>query len=160
MTSVPTAPLAVAHPTYVTLSFEQVVERPASQVWARVGKFCDIGEWSHVSCSIVSGADGQLGGVRNVAGGFIEMLVGRTEFSYTYAQPVRVGVPYNAYHATLEAKPLTSTTSKLVYSFFYDNSVMANDAARDTELADRRKRIPIVLLNMKALSEQSRREEK
>ena len=27
----------------------------------------------------------------------------KTELSYTYTQPVRDGVPYNAYHGTLEA---------------------------------------------------------
>ena len=33
---------------------------------------------------------------------------------------------------------MTATTSKLVYSFFYDNSMLADDAARATEAAGRR----------------------
>ena len=59
-----------------------------------------------------------------------EVLVGKTELSYTYTQPVRDGRPYNLYHGTLEARPVTATTSKLVYTLFFDNSMLADDAAR------------------------------
>jgi hypothetical protein len=31
-----------------------------------------------------------------------EVLVGRTELSYTYAQTPKEGTPYNLYHGTLE----------------------------------------------------------
>ena len=60
-----------------------------------------------------------------------EMLVGNTELSYTYTQPVREGRPYNLYHGTLEARPVTATTSKLVYTLVFDNSMLADDAARE-----------------------------
>jgi hypothetical protein len=36
-----------------------------------------------------------------------EILVGKTDLSYTYTQPVRTGQTYILYHGTLEAKPLT-----------------------------------------------------
>ena len=103
----------VTNPTYVTIPLEITVNRPAAQVWMRVGKFCDIGEWLRVACTITSGKDGEVGAVRSVAG---EVLVGKTELSYTYTQTVRAGRPYNLYHGTLEARPLTATTSKLVYT--------------------------------------------
>ena len=60
-----------------------------------------------------------------------EILVAKTKYSYTYTQPVRATGIYNMYHGTLEAKPLTPTTTQLVYSLFFDNSNLADDAARD-----------------------------
>src|SRR5438105_2448280 len=107
------ASVAVAKPTYVSIPLEITVNRPAAEVWKRVGKFCDIGEWLRIQCTITSGKDGEFGTVRSVAG---EILVGKTELSYTYTQAVRAGRPYNLYHGTLEARPVTATTSKPVYT--------------------------------------------
>jgi hypothetical protein len=152
-TPTPTAPFAIPNPTYTTLVLETPVDRPAKAVWGRIGKYCDIGEWMRTTCAITSGADGQPGAVRRLGLGVTEMLVAKTDLSYTYAQPVRVGVPYNAYHGTLEVRPVTASTSKLVYSFFYDNSVLADDAARATESAGRRGRFTQALQNMKVLAE-------
>lgn len=129
---------------------EITVNRPAAEVWKRVGKYCDIGEWMQVACAITSGKDGELGAVRTVGG---EILVGKTELSYTYTQPVREGRPYNMYHGTLEARPLTATTSKLVYTLFYDNSMLADDAARERDKAQRTARFTQLLANMKILAE-------
>ena len=94
--------VAVANPTYVSIPLEITVNRPAAEVWKRVGKYCDIGEWFQIPCTITSGKDGEFGAVRSVAN---EILVGKTELSYTYTQPVREGRPYNLYHGTLEARP-------------------------------------------------------
>ena len=77
---------AVAAPTYTSIPLEIAVNRPAADVWKRVGKFCDIGEWLRIPCTITSGKDGEFGAVRSVAS---EVLVGKTELSYTYTQPVR-----------------------------------------------------------------------
>jgi hypothetical protein len=83
---------AVASPTYVSIPLEIAVNRPAADVWKRVGKYCDIGEWLRIPCTITAGKDGEFGAVRSVAN---EILVGKTELSYTYTQPVREGRPYN-----------------------------------------------------------------
>src|ERR1044071_6057439 len=107
------APYAVPNPTYTSIPLEITVNKPAAEVWKRVGKFCDIGEWLRVPCTIIQGKDGEFGAVRSVAN---EILVGKTELSYTYTQPVRTDRPYNLYHGTLEARPVTATTSKLVYT--------------------------------------------
>ena len=150
----PPPPLAIPNPAYTTMVLELSVDRPAAAVWARVGKFCDIREWLRNTCVITGGSEGQLGAVRTLGGGaVIEMMVAKTDLSYTYTQPVRVGVPFNAYHGTLEVKPVTPTTSKLVYSFFYDVSMLPNDAARATEAANRRTRYMGGLQNMKILAE-------
>ena len=149
-----TAPAAtsivVEHPTYVSIPMEIMVNRPAAEVWQRIGKYCDIGEWLQVPCTIVSGKDGEFGAVRSIGS---EVLVGKTELSYTYTQPVREGRPYILYHGTLEARPVTASTSKLVYTLVYDNSTLPDDAAREKDMAQRRARFTQALENMKILAE-------
>ena len=51
------APLAIPNPNYVTIPMEINVNRPAAEVWKRVGKYCDIGEWLQFACTIISGKD-------------------------------------------------------------------------------------------------------
>jgi hypothetical protein len=144
------APLAIPNPTYISIPLEITVNRPAAEVWKRVGKYCDIGEWLRVPCTITSGKDGEFGAVRSIGN---EVLVGKTELSYTYTQPVREGRPYNLYHGTLEARPVTATTSKLVYTLVLDNSMLADDAARDRDKAQRTTQFTTALENMKILAE-------
>src|SRR2546427_3374524 len=146
----PAVPYAIPNPTYISIPLEITVNRPAAEVWKRVGKFCDIGEWLRIPCTITSGKDGEFGAVRSVAS---EVLVGRTELSYTYTQPVREGRPYNLYHGTLEARPVTASTSKIVYTLFFDNSMLANDAAREADRARRITQFTTALQNMKILAE-------
>ena len=76
--------VVAASPTYISIPMEITVNRPAAEVWKRVGKYCDIGEWLQMPCTILSGKDGEIGAVRSVGG---EVLVGKTELSYTYTQP-------------------------------------------------------------------------
>jgi hypothetical protein len=154
-TPAPAAPpaassIVVASPTYVSIPMEITVNRPAAEVWKRIGKYCDIGEWFQIPCTITQGKDGEFGAVRSVAN---EVLVGKTEFSYTYTQPVREGRPYNLYHGTLEARPVTATTSKLVYTLVYDNSMLADDAARERDKAQRTATFTRALQNMKTIAE-------
>jgi hypothetical protein len=148
----PAAPVSVvsAKPTYIAIPLEIAVNKPAAEVWKRVGKYCDIGEWLRIPCTITSGKDGEFGAVRSVAN---EVLVGKTELSYTYTQPVRADRTYNLYHGTLEARPVTATTSKLVYTLFFDNSMMADDAAREADRARRAAQFTTALENMKILAE-------
>ena len=144
------APLQVPNPTYAVIPLEIAVNKPAAEVWKRVGKYCDIGEWLRIPCTITSGKDGEVGAVRSVAN---EILVAKTELSYTYTQPVREGRPYDLYHGTLEARPVTATTSKLVYTLIYDNSMMADDAAREADRMRRTQTFTQALENMKILAE-------
>jgi len=146
----PPAPLQVPNPTYTSIPMEIDVNRPAAEVWKRIGKFCDIGEWFQIPCTITSGKDGEFGAVRSVAN---EILVAKTELSYVYTQPVREGRPYNMYHGILEARPVTATTSKIVYTLFFDNSNLPDQAARDADIARRRTQFMRALQNMKTLAE-------
>ena len=140
----------VANPTYISIPLEIEVNKPAAEVWKRVGKFCDIGEWFRIPCTITSGKDGELGAIRSVAG---EVLVGKTELSYTYTQTVKAGRPYNLYHGTLEARPVNATTSKLVYTLIFDNSMLADDAAREKDKAQKIAAFTRALENMRILAE-------
>ena len=142
--------IVVANPTYVSIPLEIMVNKPAAEVWKRIGKYCDIGEWFQSPCTITSGKDGEFGAVRSVAN---EILVAKTELSYTYTQPVREGRPYNMYHGTLEARPVTATTSKLVYTLMFDNSMLADDGAREKDKAQKTATFTRALQNMKILAE-------
>jgi hypothetical protein len=149
----PKGSVVVASPTYTSIQMEITVNRPAAEVWKRIGKYCDVGEWLQVQagCKIIAGKDGEVGAVRSVGGG--EVLVSRTELSYTYAQTPKEGTPYNLYHGTIEARPLTAATSRLVYTLFYDNSMLPDDAARAKDKEQRRVRFTQALQNMKTIAE-------
>jgi hypothetical protein len=144
------APLAIPNPNYVAIPLEITVNRPAAEVWKRVGKYCDIGEWLQVPCMIISGKDNEVGAVRSIGN---EILVGKTELSYTYTQPVRTGRPYNLYHGTVEARPVTATTSKIVYTLIFDNSILPDDEAREKDKAQRTAQFTRAIENMKTLAE-------
>ena len=150
------APLQVPNPKYAAIPMEITVNKPVADVWKRVGKFCDIGEWlPQLACTMQSGKDGELGAVRSLAGGrVLEILVAKTEYSYAYAQPVREGQPYNMYHGTLEARALSPTTTKLLYTLMLDNStVPGDDAAKERDIQNRKTNFTRALENMKILAE-------
>ena len=148
----PNANIVVENPTYVSIPLEIDVNRPAADVWKRIGNYCDISEWLQIAagCKILSGKDNEVGAVRSVA---TEVLVGKTQYSYTYVQPVRAGRPYNLYHGTLEVRPVTATTSKIYYTLMYDNSMLPDDAAREKDKATRTATFTRALNNMKILAE-------
>jgi len=150
----PTAPasVVVASPTYTFIPLEITVNRPAAEVWKKIGGFCDIGEWLQIAagCKITAGKDGEFGAVRTVGS---EVLVGKTELSYTYTQAPREGRPYNLYHGTLEARPVSATTSKVVYTIFFDNSMLPDEAARARDREQRTATFTRALQNIKTLAE-------
>jgi hypothetical protein len=148
---------AYADPEYVTIKMEIDVAKPAGDVWAKVGGFCDLGKWirpgAEVPCAITSG-DGGIGTVRSIANGAVtEVLVGKTDLSYGYAMPPRAGTPYDLYHGFLEAKAVDGTSSKLLYTLMYDVSNLADQAAKDADVKRRRTQFEGALANMKKLAE-------
>ncbi len=81
---------------------------------------CDIQEWFGLKCEITSGKGNDLGTVRTLNGSTIEILVAKTDLSYTYAQPgARRSSPTTCTSGTLEVKPKTATTLKLVYGLIF-----------------------------------------
>ena len=152
LASLSTAALS-AEPEYRTVKMEIEIARSANIVWEKVGKYCDIQEWLKLDCKITSG-DGGIGTVRSLAGGrVLEIMVAQTELSYGYTQPVREGQFYTLYHGFMEARPVTATTSKMLYTLVYDVSNLADQAAKDADIARRRTTFEAALASMKKLAE-------
>ena len=147
------APLVAAEPEYATVRMETDIAKPAQEVWAKVGKYCDITAWLNFECKIVSG-DGGIGTVRSLAGGrILEILVAQTELSYGYTQPAKPGEFYNVYHGFMEARPVTAKTSKMIYTLMLDVSDKPDKAAKDADLARRRTSFEAALKKMKEIAE-------
>lgn len=150
-TPTPADPLAlVGKPALATIVMELDVNKPAKDVWARIGKFCGIRDWAQMECSILKGKEDEVGAIRSVG---TEIMVGKTELSYTYNMPPRSDRPYNHYHGTIEARPVTATTSRLIYTLMFDTSVQADDAAREKYAMQMRNTFTRFLGNMKILAE-------
>jgi len=144
---------AAAAPEYNTIAMEIDVAKPAAEVWAKVGKYCDISEWLKIDCTITSGKGG-IGTVRALRGGqVLEILVAQTPLSYGYTQPAAEGKFYNLYHGFMEARPVTATTSKILYTLVLDVSDKPDQAAKDADTARRRGQFETALKNMKAIAE-------
>ena len=138
---------------YVTIDMEIDINKPAAEVWEKVGDYCAINEWLGLNCEITSG-DGGMGSVRSLLGGsIIEIMVAQTELSYGYTQPVVEGEFYDLYHGFMEARPVTDSTSKMLYTLTYDVSNLADQAAKDADIERRRGMFTNALGAMKALAE-------
>lgn len=148
------ATASAAAPDYRAIKMEVTINKPAAEVWSKVGGYCDISKWLGLECSIVSG-DGGVGTVRSLAGGrVLEILVGKTDLSYGYTQPVKEGTFYNLYHGFMEAVPVGKKTSKIVYTLMWDVSDKPDEAAKQADLTQRRTRFETALNKMKELAEQ------
>jgi hypothetical protein len=144
---------ALAAPEYVTIAMEIDVNKPAADVWSKVGEYCDIAEWLKLDCQITSG-DGGMGTVRVLAGGRVtEILIAQTELSYGYTQPAVTGQFYNLYHGFMEARPVSASTSKILYTLVLDVSDKPDQAAKAADIARRRTSFENALKNMKAIAE-------
>lgn len=142
------APAAPAKPAeYVSIVQEIAVARPAEVTWKKISGYCDIGAWFHTTCTYTTG-DGGIGTNRLIGGRINEILVAKTAWSYTYAQPLS---PIS-YHGTVEVQP-DGTGSKIVYTIFYDASTLADQAAKDKDKANRAKMFMGVLNTMKTVAE-------
>lgn len=100
----PQSALAVPNPHYISATRSVVLDAPVDRVWARVGGFCNITEWMNSpeweDCRYLQGNGGPAS-VRSIVN---EVMVGQTQYSYTYAQPPRLNTPYNMAHSTLAAE--------------------------------------------------------
>lgn len=138
---------------YVTIDMEIDIDKPAAEVWEKVGDYCAISEWLRLPCEITSG-DGGMGSVRSLLGGrIIEIMVAQTELSYGYTQPAVEGEFYNLYHGFMEARPVTDSTSKMLYTLTYDVSNLADQAEKDADIERRRGMFINALRAMKAVAE-------
>ena len=66
---------------YVTIDMEIDIDKPAAEVWEKVGDYCGISEWLGLDCEVSSG-DGGMGSVRSLLGGrILEIMIAQTELS-------------------------------------------------------------------------------
>src|SRR5262249_33674430 len=113
--------------------------------------FCGIAEWAQMPpCMMLAGKEDEVGGIRSVG---TEIMVSKTQYSYTYTQAPREGRPYNMYHGTLEARAIAQNQTKLMYTIFLDNSMLPDDAAREKDRQNRIKTFGNFLNNAKILAE-------
>ena len=144
---------AIAEPEYTRLEMKIDVARPADELWAIAGGYCDISVWASIECEITSG-DGNIGTVRVLLGGAItEVMVAKTDLSYGYTQPIKEGEFYDLYHGFMEAKPVNDSSSTLFYTLVYDVSNFPDQAAKNTDVARRRSQFDKALLDIKKLAE-------
>lgn len=143
-------------PEYVSIPMEIAVNKPAADVWAKVGGWCDISKWitptGGVPCEVTS-SHSDVGSVRVIAARVTEVMTAKTEFGYGYTQPAVEGKWYNTYHGFVEVRPVSATTSKIVYTLMLDVADKADQAAKDADVAGRKKQFEGALANMKKLAE-------
>lgn len=133
---------------YVSIVQETTLNVPAETAWAKVKGYCDIGAWLKTTCEITQGKDGELGALRKIAGRIEEVIVAVTPMSYTYADID----PKILYHGTVEVRPVNKTTSKLVYSLFFDQTTVPVDQ-REANKTRRQQMFAGVMATMKGLAE-------
>jgi hypothetical protein len=142
------APAADKNPAeYVSIVQDITVAKPIDAVMKKVGGYCDLGAWFKTTCVYTVGK-GDIGTNRLIGGRINEVMVARTATSYTYAQPLAP----NSYHGTVEFQPDGKGT-KIVYSLFYDASMLPDQAAKDKDVAGRKAMFGNVLKTMKAVAE-------
>jgi hypothetical protein len=147
---------AWAAPEYVAIPMEITVNKPAAEVWAKVGGFCDLSKWivagREIPCEITSGK-GEVGSVRTIGGRTVEVMVSKTQYGYGYMQPAVEGKFYNHYHGFIEARPINAKTSKVMYTLMLDLSDKPDQAAKDADVAQRKKQFEAALANIKKIAE-------
>jgi len=134
---------------YVTIPLETGVDAPADVTWKKVAGFCDIGGWLKTTCEITSGKADEVGAVRRIAGRVDEVLVSRTAWSYTYAQPKS---PID-YHGTVEVRPDGPKKSRILYTLVYDAAGLPAGADKAKDVASRTALFTRVVSTMKAAAE-------
>jgi hypothetical protein len=132
---------------YVSIVQDITVAKPLDVTMKKVGGYCDIAGWFKTTCVYTVGK-GEVGTNRLIAGKINEVMVAKTATSYTYAQPLAP----NSYHGTVEFQADGKGT-KIIYSLFYDVSMLPDQAAKDKDVATRKAQFGGVLKTMKSAAE-------
>ncbi len=132
---------------YASVVQDITVDKPIDLVMKKTAGYCDIAGWFKTTCVYTVGTGG-VGTNRLIGGRINEILVAKTERSYTYAQPLS---PIS-YHGTVEYVPEGDKT-RIVYSLFWDLSADTDQAAKDKDVSGRKAMFANVLKIMKAAAE-------
>ena len=143
--------------SFATINLKVDVNRPAADVWAKVGPYCAIQTWLKVTCAITNNVTGTpIGSNRRLNGRTDEVMVAATPYSYTYAQPLTDIQPESPifYHGTLAVEPLDrGRKTKIVYTLFYDQAPLGTNEAKIANREQRSKRFNDALQAMKEMAE-------
>jgi hypothetical protein len=153
---------AMAQPTattpqpadWTTVSLSADVAKPAYIVWDKIGgnDWCAIAKYLDVKGCKVDKGRGELGSVRSIDTGtaqVVEIVVARTPYSYTYAQPF---TPI-FYHGTLGVEAVDATHSRITYTLIWNATAVGDKAAQDAAKASRTTRFQAAVDKMKAAAE-------
>lgn len=136
---------------WTTMTLTADVAKPAYLVWDKIGgtQWCAIEKYLDIqSCRIDSGK-GELGSVRTINGAIVEIVVARTPYSYTYAQPF---TPI-FYHGTLGVEAVDAAHSKIVYTLIWNETAVGDAAAQAAARDSRRTRFQAAVDKMKAAAD-------
>ena len=133
---------------WTTMTLTAKVDKPAYIAWDKIGgnDWCGIAKYLDIQkCEINSGR-GELGSVRTINGSIVEIVVARTPYSYTYAQPF---TPI-FYHGTLAVEPTDATHSRIVYTLIWNQTGVGDKAAQQAARDSRAKRFQAAVDKMAA----------
>lgn len=116
---------------YVIINLQVQVNRPADQVWKRVGDYCAIADWLKVSCHYATGS-GDVGTVRVINDTTLEPMVAKSAWSYTYTQTAG-SMATTTYHGTVSIEPNGAGKSTIKYLLMYNQAALASDEVRASE---------------------------
>lgn len=136
---------------YAVLNLSVAVNAPMDVVWKKVGGYCDIAAWLHVTCNLTSGT-GEVGTIRHLTIGtraVDEIMVAKTAHSYTYTQPDTTIL----YHGTLQVVADGNGHSKLLYNLIWNQGPDGSDEAKAKDRAGRTKAFEGALQTMKGIVE-------
>jgi hypothetical protein len=133
---------------YATISLTTEVHASAADVWKKVGGFCQIKDWMKLTCVYTQGS-GDLGTVRRLADRIDEVMVGKSQYSYTYTQPTTTEL----YHGTLEVVSEGWHKSRLNYYIVYDQAPLGTAEAKAMRREQRTKSFTTALQTMKKIAE-------
>ncbi|UPG92738.1 SRPBCC family protein [Luteibacter aegosomatissinici] len=137
-------------PQFVTIVARQPIDASAPQAWARIGDFADAGRFLGTTSRVVEG-DGNLGSIRTVGDAVVEVMVGQTRTSYTYAQ-LEGPMALRSYHGCLSVEATGPAQCLLTWALTYDQT-QASDAQRGEEFERLTRRFEGGALAMKAHAE-------
>ncbi len=143
---------AVQAADYAVIHLETVVDAPIDKTWAKVGGYCAIELWRKATAPcVMSAGTGEVGSVRKLRpdGSIVEIMVAKTDHSYTYTQPASTIL----YHGTLAAEPLPGGKTKLLYTLLYDQAPDGTPEAMAKDRASRTTNFTDGLATMKAMAE-------
>jgi hypothetical protein len=132
--------------THMTLTAD--VALPAYIAWDRIGgnDWCGIAKYLDIQKCEINSGKGELGSVRTINGSIVEIVVARTLYSYTYAQPF---TPI-FYHGTLGVEPTDATHSRIVYTLMWNQAAVGDKAAQEAARTSRQQRFQAAVDKMAA----------